>query len=62
MPPIRLNDIESGIKGMDMRQLLSNENGRNSTKQINDISLCGHIDDIITQLYKDETPYISNLL
>lgn len=57
MPPIRLNDIESGIKGMDMRQLLSNENGRNSTKQINDISLCGLIDDIITQLYKDETPY-----
>ncbi len=57
MPPIRLNDIESGINGMDMRQLLSNENGRNSTKQINDISLCGLIDDIITQLYKDETPY-----
>ena len=47
----------SGIRGMDMRQLLSNENGRNSTKQINDISLCGLIDDIITQLYKDETPY-----
>lgn len=57
LPPVRLYDIEAGVSGTDITHMLSNENGRNSTKQINDISLCGLIDDIITQLYKDETPY-----
>ena len=57
IPPIKLNDIESGVKGIDMRQMLSNENGRNRTKEINDIYLCDLIDSIIAKLYKDETPY-----
>lgn len=57
MPPIRLTDIESGIKGIDMRQLLSNENGKTRSRQLDDISLCCLIDEVISNLYKRETPY-----
>lgn len=57
LPPIRLYDIEAGVKGTDITHMLSNENGRNRNMKLDDIALCELIEALIGKSYKGETPY-----
>lgn len=55
--PIRIEDIERGIKGISMHQLLANENGRIRSDKIKDIQLCEIIDKTIEQYYEGKSIY-----
>ena len=57
IPPIKIEDIERGIKGTSIRQMLVNENGRNYGRTINDMKLCEIIDSAIAKNYKDQSVY-----
>lgn len=56
-PPIKIEDIEAGIKGTTVRQMLANESGRNKTAGINDIELCTLIDEMVARLHSGATVY-----
>lgn len=56
-PPIRINDIEQGVRGMSMQQMLANETGRNKVQTISDMELCKMVDIIVAKTYKGETIY-----
>ena len=43
-PPIRIEDVEQGVRGLDMKTLLSNEYGRSNYKSMTDIEVCHEID------------------
>lgn len=55
--PIKLGDIERGIKGASMQQLLANESGRYRSDKINDMQLCEIIDETISKHYDGESIY-----
>ena len=55
--PIGIEDIERGIKGIAIRQLLANENGKNRSKIMTDIQLCELIDNTLEQHYNGNSIY-----
>ena len=55
--PIRIQDIERGIKGISMHQLLANEYGRNRCDMISDMQLCEIIDKTIAEHYGQASIY-----
>lgn len=56
-PPIKLEDIEHGVKGTNLRDMLANMSGRTNFKNIGDIELCHLIDTEVASRYGDETIY-----
>ena len=56
-PPIRVTDIERGVRCASIQNLLVNETGRNRVQNIDDIELCTIIDEYINKSYKGETVY-----
>lgn len=56
-PPIRVEDMERGVRCGSIQQLLANETGRNRVQNIDDIKLCTIIDEYIDKTYKGETVY-----
>ena len=56
-PPIRVEDIEQGVRCGSIQQMLANETGRNRVLNIDDIKLCTIIDEYIDKTYKGETVY-----
>ena len=71
IPPIKISDVEKGVKYTDITNLLSNEHGRASYRRATDINLCEEIDSVIVpklgkssiyQLSSKEIAEISDLL
>ena len=56
-PPIRLEDIEKGIKGANMKEMLANMTSRAYHKAIGDMELCDIIDSEVRARHGDETIY-----
>jgi hypothetical protein len=56
-PPIRVENIEQGVRCGSIQQMLANETGRNRVLNIDDIKLCTIIDEYIDKTYKGETVY-----
>lgn len=56
-PPITLEDIEHGVRGTNLRDMLANMSGRTNLRVIGDIELCEIIDNEIIKRYGDETIY-----
>ena len=56
-PPVKIEDIEIGIKGASLRKMLAYENGRNRSQDVNDIQLCTMIDEMITKRDGSSTVY-----
>ena len=56
-PPIRLEDIEKGIKGANMKEMLANMTSRAHHKVIGDMELCNIIDSEVRARHGDETIY-----
>ena len=56
-PPIKLEDIEHGVKGTNLRNMLTNMSGRGNFNSIGDLELCHIIDKEIADRYGDETIY-----
>lgn len=56
-PPIRLEDIERGIKGANTRDMLANMSGRTNYKIIGDTELCNLIDTEVATRHGEETIY-----
>lgn len=56
-PPITLEDIEHGVRGTNLRDMLANMSGRTNLRGIGDIELCEIIDNEIIKRYGDETIY-----
>ena len=59
--PIRLENIEAGICGASIRDMLVNENGRGRENVIQDMSLCEVIDKFVSQKFPGETVYTLGL-
>ena len=59
--PIRLENIEAGISGTSIRDMLVNENGRGRENVIQDMSLCEVIDKFVSQKFPGETVYTLGL-
>ena len=55
--PIKLENIEAGVCGTSIREMLINENGRGREHVIQDISLCEAIDKFISEKFPDKTVY-----
>ena len=58
--PIRIEDIESGIQGTPLQQMLANEHGRSRPSDIDDIKLCTLIDKLIHNISDCLTVYTIN--
>lgn len=56
-PPIRLEDIENGVNGANMKDMLTNMTSRTHHKGIGDIELCDIIDTEVAARYGNETIY-----
>ena len=55
--PIRICDIEDGVKCATLQQLLANEHGRHDPNAIHDIELCRIIDTLLDDRYEGRTIY-----
>lgn len=55
--PIRICDIENGVKGAAVQQLLANEYGRHNPNTIHDIELCCIIDKLLKDRFAGKTLY-----
>lgn len=55
--PIKLENIEAGICGTSIRDMLVNENGRGRENVIQDMSLCEVIDKFVSKKFPGETVY-----
>lgn len=55
--PIKLENIEAGVSGTSIREMLGNENGRGRDNVTQDISLCEVIDKFVSQKFPGETVY-----
>ena len=55
--PIRIEDVENGVQGGSIQQMLANEYGRNRPSDINDIKLCTLIDELICNINECLTVY-----
>ena len=55
--PIRISDIEHGVQGATIPQLLNNESGRHNPNTIHDIELCLIIDKVLKDRHKGKTVY-----
>jgi hypothetical protein len=55
--PIRINDIENGVKCATVQQLLANEHGRHNPNAVHDIELCSIIDRMLEDRFEGKTIY-----
>ena len=54
---IKLDDIETGVHGDSIRDMLNNEHGRGRRYAIEDLSLCEKIDRLIAKYFPQKTVY-----
>ena len=55
--PIRISDIENGVKCGTVQQLLANEHGRHNQNAVHDIELCRIIDRLLNDRFGGRTVY-----